>query len=575
MQKNINSIVTKISEYYEIIRNQWFQFSDKQKNLILASGISIIAIIIWLQYGIFKLHLEDDMGIYLYGAKELIDGNIPYVNLFEVKPPITFIVPAGGFLVFSNLLGLSYILASRITMLLLGGGTVFFTYLLSYHLFKNRIQAILSAIILLTVTVFGWAALSGRIKLIMVFFSIACLYAIIRKKLFIAGILGSLAALSWQPGALLPLSVILYAMINKKLRKEQLIKSIIGAALPVIIIAIFFLIMGGLNETINQTILFTFTFKSTLHWGVFSAINNLIYAVIYFLGTEILFIILGFLGFIIYLIKKRKDFINLKSHIPFVFLPFILLILYSLYDFQSWHDAIPLLPFIAIFASYFLIIFGKKIGSLIQQKTRLSGSKISTYVIIILLLLTTFYGLFPLLRNPEPVREIISEGNMGQVGQMISEGNFIGAFPTMIEDVGFLRLVDMLFLTNKDTGITLGEQIEFAEYIETNSNKDQRLLFVSVPDIMFLSNRRNINRYILYPVDKLYLQETGELADYQEQVMDYKPLLIIVKKHSDAEYNTSSFEDFIIPSEIGLTEFIKDEYEIAMQTNIYGVLRRK
>ena len=70
----------------------------------------------------------------------------------------------------------------------------------------------------------------------------------------------------------------------------------------------------------------------------------------------------------------------------------------------------------------------------------------------------------------------------------------------------------MLFFTIKDPGLTLGEQIEFAEYVEANSNQDQRLLFVAIPDIIFLSNRRNFNRYILYPVDILYLEKTGELV---------------------------------------------------------------
>jgi len=520
------------------------------------------------------------MGIYLYGARELLDGNIPYVNIFEVKPPLTFFIPAGGFLVFSKLLGLSYILASRITMLLFGGGTVFFTYLLAYHLFKNRFQALLSAIILLTFTVFGWAALSGRIKIIMTFFAISCLYALIRKKWFTAGLLSSLSALTWQPGAILPLAVIIYAFTNKEQRKQQLINSILGAALPLIIVAIFFLIMGGLTETINQTILFTITFKSSLHWGVFSGVNNFIYSLIYFYGTEILFFLAGFLGLIIFIYKKSKDMINLQNPIPFIFLPFIILMLYSLYDFQSWHDAIPLLPFIAIFASYYLIKLSKIISNFIQQKSKFKGTKTITYVTVIILLLSSFYGLFPILREPEPVREkiideITEKGDAGQVGQMIVEGNFIGAFPTIIEDIGFLQLIDMLFFIIKDPGITLEEQIEFAEYIEDNSNADQRLLFVAVPDIMFLSNRRNFNRYILYPVDRLYLEETGELASYQEQVMEEKPPLIIVKKQSNVEDNTSNIEDFIIPSELGLSEFINEEYEIIKQTKIYGLFKKK
>ena len=92
---------------------------------------------------------------------------------------------------------------------------------------------------------------------------------------------------------------------------------------------------------------------------------------------------------------------------------------------------------------------------------------------------------------------------------------------------------------------------------------------------MFLSNRKNFNRYILYPADILYLRETGELTSYREQVMNDKPPLIIIKKNRYAEDNTSNIEDFLIPSELELSEFINEEYEIIMQTKIHGLFKKK
>jgi len=185
IRKKLRAIPKQIHDTLEAFKNYWNQFTDKQKNLILASGVSIFAIVVWLQYGVFEFPLTNDMGIYLSGGKELLEGNVPYVAVFDVKPPMTFFVSAISLSFFTNLLGLSPIFAIRIVMLLFGGGTVFFTYLLIYHLSNDRIHAIFSSIILLSFTGLGWTALSGSPKMIMVFFTIVSIYALVRKKWFI------------------------------------------------------------------------------------------------------------------------------------------------------------------------------------------------------------------------------------------------------------------------------------------------------------------------------------------------------------------------------------------------------
>jgi len=580
IRKKLRAIPKQIHDTLEAFKNYWNQFTDKQKNLILATSLGVIGIIVWSLYGVFEFPLNNDMGIYLYGGKELLEGNIPYVAVFDVKPPLTFIVSAFGLLFLNSTFQLSPILVSRIVMLLFGAGTIFFVYLLVYHLLKNRTYAILTGIILISFTGMGWAAISGRPKTLMVFFSISCLYMLIRKKWLISGILGSLSALAWQPGALLPLVVILYSLTDKQNRKEQLLKSIIGAALPFIVVILFFYIMGGLNEFINQSLLFIITFKGSLHWGFQRATTTFTYSIFYYYGTEILFFILAILGFIIFSYKNRKILINLKNPLPFIYLFFIPLGFYSLYDFQGLWDLVPLLPFIALFASYFLIKLAKKIGNLIQNKTRYKSKKTTTYVTAIIIILSAFYGITPILGEPQPVLKNITDkisekGDLGQLYQMTNNGNLIGAMSIIIEDIGFLQTIKMLFFTIKSPGITYDEQIEMAEYIQANSDPSQRLLFIGVPDLLSISNRKNFNRYVLYPADVLYMQVNGELASYRQNVINEKPPLIISGNRSRTYNATTTIFDFYLPKELELSEFIYEEYEIGKQSKNYIIFKKK
>ena len=578
IRKKLRAIPKQIHDTLEAFKNYWNQFTDKQKNLILASGVSIFAIVVWLQYGVFEFPLTNDMGIYLSGGKELLEGNVPYVAVFDVKPPMTFFVSAISLSFFTNLLGLSPIFAIRIVMLLFGGGTVFFTYLLIYRLSNDRIHAIFSSIILLSFTGLGWTALSGRPKMLMVFFTIVCLYALVRKKWFIAGILGSLSALAWQPGAILPIVVILYALTDKQQRKIQFLRSALGVALPIVAVVLFFFIMGGLQELINQTVIFTVTFKETIHWGFNTATNLLIYSIVYHYGTEILFFNAAFFGFIFFTYRWRKTLINFKHPLLFVYLAFVPLALYSLYDFQGLFDLVPLLPFVSFFAAYFLLGLGKKIASFIQRKTKRPSHKIKTGVIASIIILSSLYGIVPILGEPQPVLknivdEISAKGRGDQINQTIYNEGLIPAIPLIIEDVGIVRLITMLFFTIKSPGRTSNEQTNMAAQVDANSNPGERLLFIATPEILCLTHAKNFNRYVLYPADVLYMQNTGELTSFQEKVIAEQPSLIIVFKKEHVGDISTNISDFYIPQELGLLEFIDDEYEIIMQTENYGLLK--
>lgn len=580
IRKKLIAMLERINKTFCVLKDQWNQLTNKQKNLILASGISIFAIFIWLQYGFLDFPLTNDMGIYLYGGRELLEGNLPYVNVFDVKPPMTFIVSGGGLLVFSNTLGLSPIVASRITMLLLGAGTIIFTYLLAYRLFKDRTMGILTAVILLSFTGFGWASLSGRPGIVMIFFTISCLYALLRKKWLIAGILATMSAIAWQPGAIYPFIVIFYSLFTKGQRKEQFKKAIVGISLPILAVVLYFFVMGGLQEMINQTVLFVLTYKQSGPWGSSLTLLNLGGTIFYDYGTELLFFACSFFGFILLLYNERKQLKNLTNPLPFLLFAFLPLALYSLVDFQGWPDMIPLLPYIAIFAAYFLIKTSKKIGRLFEKRNCLHTKKATIYVILIVLICSTLYGTLPKFAHHEPVQDkildVLSEkGDLQEVNTKLSEGKVVDAISIIANDVGIAQFLKMMLFTVKTLDANLSEQIDVARYIEDHTNSTQRSLFIGNPEILFLSNRKNFDRYVLYPADILYMKKNGKLSAFIEKVMKEKPPIIVLSGKSSGKNNTSNLTGFYLPPDLNLSEFINREYEKTIQTKNYVLFQKK
>ena len=71
------------------------------------------------------------------------------------------------------------------------------------------------------------------------------------------------------------------------------------------------------------------------------------------------------------------------------------------------------------------------------------------------------------------------------------------------------------------------------------------------------------------------MQNTGELTSYREKVIAEQPSLIIVFKKEHVGDISTNISDFYIPQELGLLEFIDDEYEIIMQTENYGLLKNQ
>jgi len=98
---------------------------------------------------------------------------------------------------------------------------------------------------------------------------------------------------------------------------------------------------------------------------------------------------------------------------------------------------------------------------------------------------------------------------------------------------------------------TLSHQIEVAEYIKENSDENDKVLSLSAPEILFLAEIENMNKYPLLEsqVFIFHTENTGELDKIKSDIMTNIPKFIIIEESTQYKQpnviDTLDFKEFI------------------------------
>ena len=94
----------------------------KMKNWTVFSILTIVSILIRLPF-FFRDYIDRDESTFILMGQSWVDGHLPYTELWDLKPPITFLFFAGIIQIF----GKSFV-AIRVIGALVVAGTAFFSY---------------------------------------------------------------------------------------------------------------------------------------------------------------------------------------------------------------------------------------------------------------------------------------------------------------------------------------------------------------------------------------------------------------------------------------------------------------
>jgi len=218
--------------------------SMRASDIMLASALLVFAFCAYLQFGFRGALIRDD-SVVVYTAQMMQAGIPPYESIFQPKTPLAGIV-AGVGLSIARAIGVRAddLKVIRYLFLIISAIVPSLIYGLGRSIQLPRAAAFLAGSSFIHHMGFGRHAASGpRAKSPMVLFEVAWLTLTARRQWFWAGVAAGTSFLVWQPmGITIVITASLaFAQSGRKSRFGNVIKSIIGFSIPLLLIASYFL----------------------------------------------------------------------------------------------------------------------------------------------------------------------------------------------------------------------------------------------------------------------------------------------------------------------------------------------
>jgi hypothetical protein len=490
-----------------------FKITDKKIMIFLA----LFTVFVFLMDGFMEFPILTDNGLFSYISQDLLDGKSIY-STPDIKGPMVYIFNAAFMTLFSFLPNW---LAIRVGMMVMSVALILLFYKVCLYFFKYRLIAIASCFVILSFDFFVQFASIGDPKILAVFFHIMCWYFISKKKYLASGASAGFAFLSWQPAGIVLLAPIIFSnVVENKIHfnYRNVAKSIVGFSISMILMLIYFVFAGAIDNFIQFSFILPIAYKSLFIERL--TLSNFYIAFAYF-GSELLFFVAAGLGFIYYAIKKSKLIVNgtkiIDNSILF-FIPYILLFVYTIFDFVSGDDFFIFFIPMSILSSLFLLDVSKKLFRGIPHRKVVS-------IVLIFILVYGFHTIFQPLYPENPI--ISTRHDASSYGET-------NTIKSIQERYGFFNSIIMFLGIRMGEEGTLSHQLEVANYIRNNTDENDAVLSLSAPEILFLAGKKNPNDYPLIEsyVFIFYLEENGKFEEFKQNILKDDPKFIVLEKSS-------------------------------------------
>jgi len=373
-----------------------------------------------------------DAGVFLYTGSRILNGYVPYKDVWDNKPPVIFYV---------NALGLAISNGSRWGVWLIEFITLFFAACISFKLIK-KIFGMLPAVLSLCMWMLGFITLisggnySTEYTLLLQFVCLMLIYASEKCgtyswRGYLIGLLSGIAFFTKQNTIGIGLAVILYLLLRmlkagqwKKTLTDALLV-ILGGITPVILILSFLSAQEAIFQFWDAAFVYNFVRSSS---NSLSYVKSIITGMIY-LSTLTLLAFIGWTANLLLRLGKlhSRNVIERSTDsfllIGLIDLP-IELFMASTTGYSYRHYYIALLPIYSIFAGFAFWILSAQASNLdlSQKVTRLISICIAAVFIIPLAGATTATIKDS---NFTSSRGVDYEGIVSYVKSNTSEGDFV------------------------------------------------------------------------------------------------------------------------------------------------------
>jgi len=421
-----------------------------------------------------------DSGVFLYIGQRMLQGDIPYGNIWDHKPPIIY---------FINALGLAISNGSRWGVWVIEFIVLFLAAFLSFHLFEKafgKTAALVSTFLWLFNLVF--LLLSGNLTeeyvLILQFASIFLFYRTAQGygkpwTFLIIGLLGGIAFLTKQTtiGIWVSIGLILlfqaFKTQNHKKHLSELALMATGVFLIIVIVSCYFFFQNSLPDFWDQAFRYSFIYSRTQSAGILERLKdafNLKYLAHYSLFP------ISVIGIVCYFFfRKEKSGTAQKILLDLVAIDIILeLLLINIPGHAYEHYYITILPALAVFCAF----------AISQIK-------------------------------------FIAEGEIKKP----TSSYLIAFFLLFLFVIGSLREYASNFLSQRSA-----YDAEAIIYVQNNTSADDTVFIWGAQHAMvnFYSNRASPSKYIyVFPLQRIGYTSEDKILEFLEELEKGKPALII------------------------------------------------
>lgn len=310
----------------------------------------------------FEIPIWGDRAFLIYMTQVVYRGQDLYENTPFGYTPLTQLIAGNLLLAFEKIVDTLDVIATlRVMGMALHACITASIFYLGKQIFERELPAHLTALFFLSIGYYlSIGAIDFEPKFLALFFEVWGIYCVVKRKYFYSGLWFSLAAMCWQPMVLNCLMMIPLLFVLQKDLKSVLSNFVwlsLGVFVGTLPVLLYLFVTDDWSDFWNLAVVRKIgvegaeLFSDPLMW-----IRN---AVRTELGTEKLFFLMGFAGFAWALLELFKvKWFNRELFNRLDWITIMILMtgwgLFNTLEYQGVMDLVPIIPFVLLFAAFFV-----------------------------------------------------------------------------------------------------------------------------------------------------------------------------------------------------------------------------
>lgn len=194
-----------------------------------------------------------DAAVFEYSGWYMTHGAVPYVDVWDIKPPLVFLLTAGLAAVFGHS-SLLYHQASILITAAASIGSILLVGLLVYDLTDDHLASSASSLTALALPVFYTLPSNGvRPKYFTLFFGLLSVYVYSRDMKMASGMAAAASAGFWQFGVVFP--AIVFGMVLRDRNIRDGLRLVGGMAILTSLVLLPLVVRGAVWDMVGQVVL--------------------------------------------------------------------------------------------------------------------------------------------------------------------------------------------------------------------------------------------------------------------------------------------------------------------------------